>query len=458
MRKLFGLFLSAAIILILMKPALAVPDLTIEATEKNNIVIAELETPAVYELKITNNGAAEYFKIYTLVGIKLEPGNEFELPHGETVMEINAFPGEWVLENKQGFVSFEYQIFGRNSGILKGTLTMKIVKLEDLFAVNVEPLNPDDSEAEVVIRNRENLELDNVTFVLDSVFFSGREVLSFGKYEEVKIPVKINKEGIEKISAGPYMASVKIIIDGKETNQKAIVDFLEKEGISVSEVSKGFVIKKTVFTKTNKGNTLVTARIEAKKDIVSRLFTTISLAPLSVERKGAYVTYTWEKTLGPSESLVVETTTNYTFPFVLIALVVVIGIMVWRYSQRAVLLSKKVSFVRTKGGELALKVKLHVKARKNVDNVQIIDQVPSMTKLFEHFGKKPDKVDKVSRRLFWNIRSLTKGESIVYSYIIYSKLNVVGRFELPIARAIFEIDGKAKEVTSNRAFFAAEKD
>jgi len=40
---------------------------------------------------------------------------------------------------------------------------------------------------------------------------------------------------------------------------------------------------------------------------------------------------------------------------------------------------------------------------------------------------------------------------------IYSKLNVVGRFELPLAHARFEKDGKVGEAYSNRAYLAMEK-
>jgi len=80
-----------------------------------------------------------------------------------------------------------------------------------------------------------------------------------------------------------------------------------------------------------------------------------------------------------------------------------------------------------------------------------------MVKVFERYGSiNPDKVDTQNRRLEWNIQALGKGEERVLSYIIYSKIGVVGRFELPSAEAVYEFNGQIKEVRSNRAFFVNE--
>jgi len=80
-----------------------------------------------------------------------------------------------------------------------------------------------------------------------------------------------------------------------------------------------------------------------------------------------------------------------------------------------------------------------------------------MTKLYEKFGKAPDKVDPKTKRLFWNISHMSKGEKRVISYIIYSKMNVLGRFELGPAPATFKQNKKHKEVLSNKAYFAREE-
>ena len=56
----------------------------------------------------------------------------------------------------------------------------------------------------------------------------------------------------------------------------------------------------------------------------------------------------------------------------------------------------------------------------------------------------------------WHIKRLNSGEERVFTYIIYSKINIIGKFELPAAHATFEKDGKHDKVYSNRAYFMAE--
>ena len=69
----------------------------------------------------------------------------------------------------------------------------------------------------------------------------------------------------------------------------------------------------------------------------------------------------------------------------------------------------------------------------------------------------PTRFDEKNRRIEWNFEKLEAGESRVLSYIIYSKIGVLGKFALPSATAIYEREGKIKESESNRAFFVAEQ-
>jgi len=57
----------------------------------------------------------------------------------------------------------------------------------------------------------------------------------------------------------------------------------------------------------------------------------------------------------------------------------------------------------------------------------------------------------------WNFEKLEAGERRIISYIIYSKIGVLGKFALPPTTAIYEKDGKIKETESNKAFFIAEE-
>ena len=113
--------------------------------------------------------------------------------------------------------------------------------------------------------------------------------------------------------------------------------------------------------------------------------------------------------------------------------------------------------MRTKGGEFALKVTLIAKAKKFVEKIKVVDKIPSLVKVHERFGiHTPDKIDEQNRRLEWNVDSLQEGEERIFSYIVYSKISPMGRFELPTATAVYEKDGEIHEASSNRVFFLSE--
>jgi hypothetical protein len=62
---------------------------------------------------------------------------------------------------------------------------------------------------------------------------------------------------------------------------------------------------------------------------------------------------------------------------------------------------------------------LRIKSRKNLSGIEISDSIPRMTKLFNKFGRKPDRIDENTRKVFWDIAKLNPGEERVFSYIIY---------------------------------------
>lgn len=426
--------------------------LSVQKPEKIPVVISELNNPAVYDLTIQNNGGQDNFQIYSLVGVAFTPRDRFVLPFGNTSMQFSAQPNE-KLRQKTGFINFEYQIKGEKSGIFKDQLLMKIASLSDAIEISAAPVLPSDKTINVSVRNKEDTQITNLKIDFDSVFFSGEEYVSLNQYEEKQLTVPISKD-ISKLLAGPYIMKSNVqLSNGEKVRFESIIDFLEMQGTSVEEKQEGFVIHTTTIKKKNKGNTPVTAEISLDKDAISRLFTINSPSPDSTERKGLSVRYNWEKNIAPGEYLEINSTTNYTIPLIILILIVAAGVLAKIYSQTAVVLNKKVSFVKTKSGELALKVNIRVKARKHVDRLQIVDALPGMTKLYEKYGKLPDKIDHGSRRLYWNIQTLNAGEERVFSYILYSPLKIVGRLELPAATAVFEHDGKTKEAWSNRTFF-----
>lgn len=449
--------LVAALLLIAIITPLvtATPSLKITKIDKGSTIIPELDNKAYYEFLIDNNGPTELYEIYTLVGIALTPKGYFNLTTGNNTLEVTASIPEEMRE-REGYFNFEYQIRGIQSGILKDTLRTKIVSLKNAVEISAQPMHVGDQTATITIRNKQNAYLDNLKVRFKSSFFDSVSDVSLKPFEEKNVSVPIISSRLTGSLAGPYTITADIETNIATVSVQTIIQYLEKEGTSVEKKSSGYIIKKYTTTKTNEGNIPTVATIESSQDIFSRLFTIHSTEPAQTTRKGMTVYYQWQKEIGPAETFEVTSTTNYTLPFVLALLIVFIAAAAKVYSMTAISVQKKVNFVKTQGGELALKVNVHVKARKYVESIRITDQLPVMAKLYEKFGKMPDKIEKDSRRISWQIPALNAGEERVYSYIIYSKMKVVGRFELPAATAVFERNGKMMEVWSNRAFFVSE--
>ena len=128
----------------------------------------------------------------------------------------------------------------------------------------------------------------------------------------------------------------------------------------------------------------------------------------------------------PGDQLQIAVTTNWILPLLAILLTVAIVILAKQFSKTNLSLKKKVSFVRAKGGEFALKVSVIVNARKFVERVNVIDRLPPLVKLHGKFGgEMPRKVDEGNRRIEWHFDKLQEGETRILSYIIYSKVGVL---------------------------------
>jgi len=83
-----------------------------------------------------------------------------------------------------------------------------------------------------------------------------------------------------------------------------------------------------------------------------------------------------------------------------------------------------------------------------------LDKLPPLVKIYEKFtGEYPVRMDKTKKKIEWDFDHLEAGERRVLSYIIYSKVGILGKFALPETIAMFEKDGKLKQASSNKAYF-----
>ena len=418
--------------------------------------IVDINEPAMFDLTITNFGETDTFEIYSLVGVDISP-KTITINSKETKkITINVMPQE-SLKMKKLPLNFVYKIKNSKGEIKEDSLSINIIGLESAFSLTPSSINPGSEKISITIKNNLNLNFETIAINLQSAFFDFQDSYTISPREILQIDIPLSKEKIRSLDAGRYLMNTELTFRGKTAEIENQLYFEEQENIETTENKKGFFIHTTEITKENKGNVRKTVAISLEKNIISFLFTDLNENPSETYVTGLTRVYSWEKELGPGEKITISAKTNGFYPLIILILIIIGIILIRKYIYADLVLRKKVSFVKTKGGEFALKVSIVIKAKKFIEHIKITDKLPYLVELYEKFGAiKTDTIDVKNKRLEWNIEALNKGESRIFTYIIYSKIGVVGRFELPSTHAIYEKEGEIKETNSNRCFYVNE--
>jgi hypothetical protein len=432
-------------------------NLNIEKTSSNEVMIADLNKSVEFDVEITNLGPSDSFKFYNLLGFDMFPIGTTYIDSGETKkVTIKIIPiGEM---KERGHYTFDYFIRGNDNSEITQKLTFNIIDLKDAFEVGSGSIDTQSESIQIYIQNKENFNFGSMKAKFSSAFFNFEKEFTLGRYETKNFDVILSKDDFKSLMAGFYTLNVDANVRGKIAEVEGVIKYAEKDVLTTSSTNYGFVINTEVIKKINEGNLIAKTETIIKKNIISRLFTTLTPEPDSVDRQGLTVYYVWNRELNPGETFEITVRTNWLFPLVIILLIVAIVLLVKQYSRTNIVMKKKVNFVRTKGGEFALKVSVLVNARRYVERVNVIDRLPPLVRLYDKYGgEKPTRIDEKNRRIEWNFEKLEAGETRMLSYIIFSKVGVVGKFALPTASAIYEKEGEINETESNRAFFITEQ-
>lgn len=431
--------------------------LDVEKVSSNDVYVRELGRPTEIVLQMKNFGDSDDFQIYNMVGWDLTPGETVYLKKGEIKnVTLELAPIDEI--DYKGFYIMELFIRGSDDSQISRKVTLKIIDLGDAFEIGANELDPEKNSIEIYLKNKENFDFEKVNVDFNSEFFDLKEEIFLGPKEKVSFEIELDKEEFKELFAGFYTLDAKIETFGESANVEGVIRFLEKDLLETSEEDYGFLIRTKVIEKENLGNIVVSDSSIVEKGIISRLFTTFTVEPDSVTREGGDVTYVWNHELNPGEKIVIKAKTNWIYPILILALLILIVYFVKKYSRKDLNLSKRVSFVKAKGGEFGLKISLIVKANEYLEDVKVVDRLPPLAKLYERFGmERPSKINEKSRRIEWDFKVLEKGERRVITYLVYSKVGVLGKFALPTATAFFKRDGKLGDARSNRAYFVSEQ-
>ncbi|MEI6058310.1 MAG: hypothetical protein WCP89_00910 [archaeon] len=420
------------------------------ATPQSDVIIIDYNQPARFNLKISDIAPGTY-SIYTLTDVKILPSNPVYLASGTNSMDVFIYALEGMTD--RGVYNFNYQIGDHDE-----RLKVKIVDFQDAIEVSSDAISIDSNKIKFYVRNLENAKIENIRAKFTTMLFETEQTFDLAPYEKKDVEVTVDPDKLKRMKPGPYVIQGEFETDKGPKIIEGKIYIGEKKGIRTEQDSSGFLIVTDTTTKINVGNVNEIVDVAARRNIISRLFTSFNVEPVSVDRKGLFVDYAWTQKLGPADVLVVKVKTNYVFPLLIIILA---AFAIWgfrRIAQTKIEIKKSVSHVRTNGGEFALRVYLQVKAKTRVENVSLIDRIPGILKVHKQFGSvKPDKIDPENRRLQWYIGNLNPGEVRMFSYVVYSKMGIVGKFALPPAMAVLEKDSEIYQVESNRVFFLNEQ-
>ncbi len=446
---------SGAIILVLaltLMPFVSA-DIGLSETAVSNLIIKEIPEPAKFEITVKNNNDyADSYIIDSLFDLEIRPAAEVAVPaKAEKTVTKEIVMGKDLRDRQKGYFSFEYYAKGLKE-IKKSFMTVKIVSLSDIITIDApKTIKDTDKTIKVNVKLSEPVEFSTSMVMTGDVFEDySKDFILTNAGVEIEIPLKDVKP-----NAGVYTIRAKFKISGYEFTSSD--DTVLESIIDINEDVKeyGTFMHRTIFTtKENTGNSVTSTTITVNKPVISGMFTSFNMEPTKITRTGNNVMYEFTKEINPGEKFEIKAVTSYYLPLFIIILATVASVILINILTPKIKIDKKAVRVKTKSGVFATKIVINARnVGPEVTDLKIIERLPAFTELLpERFGTvSPSEIKK--RGLIWAIDKLSTNEEVMFSYIVYSKVNILGKLEIPATLATFkDIKSHPREVRSNRLF------
>lgn len=449
-------------ILVVLVLSIAAAELTFEKETIHDTVVKELSQPAIFSVKVKNHAnKTDFFEFYTFVDAMLSPkGSTTISANNEMDIELRVYPSAKLRDERKGSYTFVYYM-KTSDEIKEDRLVIKILPLDEILKLDFpDAIDLDAKEIRLGIENQENIVIDDVLVSAKGAFIDASQKVSFAPFGKQNITLAADRDKLKNILAGKYLVKISFTIKGVAVDVVKEIEVTEKISIASTEEDFGTLFYPSIkITKTNEGNKIADAEIMVRKNIFANAFTSFSLKADEVRKSATSYTFMWHKSLRPGESFSVEVRTNYILPLGILLAAIVAAVLVTIWLKTSLIVRKKAVRIRSKTGEFAIKIMLLVKARDSLNNIFIRDRLPRLAELHERYGTiKPSNVDKERRIIEWHIPHLNKGEEHIISYVIYSKVSVLGKFEMPRASVSFDnMKGEHKSTASNAVLFFSEE-
>jgi hypothetical protein len=455
-KQKLSLILSVFIISLCVLTIVQAADFTISKQAVNDVVAIELTIPARYDVTINNMGTDKGFEFVSIIDTTILPKDSGIIPSGKSAtVPVTVLPLNRVRYN----FNFEYFVRDNFGNSVKDSMFVKILPIAEILSVEMpKEVARDDTLLPVRIINKENIDLGDVEIIADSDAFMASTIIAIPANTAVTANIPLSGSKIKTSEAGTY--SIKMILFlNKEYNYTISDNITLKEFSSIlpqDSIKRSFFGYTKTLTRINNGNIKQIVTIELPyANFIEKTFTHFDIIPTGrmQSRDGAM----WQRQLSPGESFTVQSITDYTVLIVIIILIIIAIVAYILFMRRRAVVHKKAIPVKTKGGEFASKIVILLKnvSGKEMTNLNLVDRLPLTTQLYEKFGSiKPDKTDK--HVIEWNFPALLPGEEIVVSYVLYSKIHMVGAINLPTATLSFtDPQGHRRTLPSNKIMINA---
>lgn len=392
----------------------------------------------------------DWEKKFFSIGRNMQTSFELKLTAPEDIQ-----PGIYNL-NLKVYSQNDPDVYDYESLIVKVLDYSDLLSIEDLSKSIPQGLDPRKNNlVRLNLKNRNNIELENVNIKLESKLFNREFVYDFsplaGRTEEFYVDIEDTlKEGNYDVRV-LAMQGDNVLIDRTDKIRVAYYSDIQEN----KEESSGFLTKKLIITRENKGNIDSVEEYKLSLNSFEKTFTRASPKPTNIEKKEGVYFYIWDFELGPGESYRIIVNTNYRDPIILLILFGFMVYILYTVLQGGISLKKKVLTLKTGAGISDMKILLILKNRgnKTIKNVKLIDTLPRVVKTPEEFGTlKPDQIKKSSegnKMLIWGLDNLIGKEERVISYRLRSDLHVIGRFGIHRAVAIYKKGSRHVMAKSN---------
>lgn len=455
------------ILLVILSSFVLASNLDVTVKSVKGVISADEE--AVFELEVQNQGSSDDFKTY-YNGLEwyISPVS-FSLDNQNTkTITVKAKP----LYVGVGQYSVPLKIRGRKTGdVTDINLNVNIKddsnnKYLPTVAVKIDlpaQMYPNKTlDIGMNLKNRNPLELKNMSVIIESDYFSKTNILSLNATDSDKVSEGNIFNSFEldpKTPPQKININFKIIVDGREVYQSnRDVEILQySPNLDIEEsVDKSFFKSLTTYTITNNGNIPRTEAHKVKISLFRQLFTSqIPKSSLLKEEGNRYLM--WTVTLNPGESTEYKVMTNYrTF---LLGLIILGLVTLFYFMLRSPLTIKKTAKVikLEEGGISMLQVMLILRniSGSKIKNVSIKDVVPNLADYVkeEHVGSlDPSKIvrhDRKGTTLMWDISDFDTFEERIISYKIKTRLKVLGGLSLKGATGRFKTKKGKNRVTKS---------